>query len=58
MAKYLNPFTDIGFKRLFGQEFSKALLIDFLNNLLEGEKKIVGLLAGGTSGKSSVRRWH
>ena len=43
MAKYLNPFTDIGFKRIFGQEFSKPLLIDFLNNLLEGEKKIVEL---------------
>lgn len=43
MAKYLNPFTDIGFKRIFGQEFSKPLLIDFLNNLLEGEKKIVDL---------------
>ncbi len=27
MAKYINPFTDWGFKRLFGQEFSKDLLI-------------------------------
>ena len=37
MAKYINPFTDWGFKRLFGQEFSKDLLISFLNDLLEGE---------------------
>ena len=28
MGKYINPFTDWGFKRLFGQEFSKDLLID------------------------------
>ena len=29
MATYMNPFTDVGFKRIFGQEFSKPLLIDF-----------------------------
>ena len=40
MGKYINPFTDIGFKMLFGQELSKILLIDFLNNLLKGERKI------------------
>ena len=37
MARYINPFTDWGFKRLFGQEFSKELLISFLNDLLVGE---------------------
>ena len=37
MGKYINPFTDWGFKRLFGQEFSKPLLISFLNDLLVGE---------------------
>ncbi|MDY3063939.1 MAG: Rpn family recombination-promoting nuclease/putative transposase, partial [Bacteroidaceae bacterium] len=40
MAKFINPFTDVGFKRIFGQEFSKPLLLDFLNNLLVGEKTI------------------
>ena len=40
MGKYINPFTDWGFKRLFGQEFSKDLLISFLNSLLAGEKKV------------------
>ena len=43
MGKYINPFTDIGFKRIFGQEFSKPLLIDFLNNLLVGERQIVDI---------------
>lgn len=33
-AKYLDPFTDFGFKRIFGQEASKPLLRDFLNSLL------------------------
>ncbi len=27
--KYINPFTDYGFKRLFGEEPSKNLLLDF-----------------------------
>ena len=40
MGKYINPFTDWGFKRLFGQEFSKGLLISFLNDLLVGELQV------------------
>ncbi len=34
MAKYINPYTDFGFKKLFGEEGNKNLLIDFLNQLL------------------------
>ena len=40
MARFINPFTDVGFKRIFGQEINKDLLIDFLNALLEGEKRV------------------
>ena len=40
MSTFINPFTDIGFKKIFGQEVSKDLLIDFLNNLLAGERVI------------------
>ncbi len=43
MASLINPFTDVGFKRIFGQEINKDLLIDFLNGLLEGEKHIVDI---------------
>jgi predicted transposase/invertase (TIGR01784 family) len=32
--KYINPFTDFGFKRLFGEEVNKDILLDFLNELL------------------------
>ena len=42
-AKYVNPFTDFGFKKIFGEEASKPLLIDFLNALLPRENKIVSL---------------
>ena len=33
-AKYVNPFTDFGFKKIFGEEASKPMLIDFLTSLL------------------------
>jgi len=36
--KYINPFTDYGFKRLFGEEPNKDLLLDFLNELLKREQ--------------------
>lgn len=36
--KYINPFTDYGFKRLFGEEPNKDLLLDFLNELLKNEQ--------------------
>lgn len=32
--KYINLFTDFGFKKLFGEENSKEYLIAFLNTLL------------------------
>ena len=34
---YISPFTDFGFKKLFGTEPNKDLLIDFLNTLLDKE---------------------
>jgi predicted transposase/invertase (TIGR01784 family) len=42
--KYINPFTDYGFKKLFGEEINKDLLRDFLNELLKEEQgEIVNL---------------
>ncbi|MBQ9471082.1 MAG: PD-(D/E)XK nuclease family transposase, partial [Bacteroidales bacterium] len=38
--RYINPYTDFGFKKLFGSELNKELLISFLNALLEGEQEI------------------
>jgi hypothetical protein len=37
---YVNPLTDFGFKRLFGTEPNKMLLIDFLNVLLPERHRI------------------
>lgn len=33
-TKYINPFTDFGFKRIFGEEDNKDILVDFLNEVL------------------------
>jgi len=42
-SKYLNPYTDFGFKKLFGEEASKDLLVDFLNQLLPQQHQIAEL---------------
>lgn len=38
--KYVNPLTDFGFKKLFGTEPNKILLIDFLNQILPERHQI------------------
>jgi len=57
--KYINPFTDFGFKRLFGSEFNKPLLIDFLNELIGKEAGIIKdltYLSTEQLGKTSIDR--
>lgn len=44
MGKFVNPFTDIGFKIIFGQPASKPFLITLLNELLAGEHRIEDLV--------------
>jgi hypothetical protein len=39
ISKYFNPYTDFGFKKLFGEEGS----IDFLNQLLPAHHQIAQL---------------
>jgi predicted transposase/invertase (TIGR01784 family) len=41
--KYINPYTDFGFKKLFGSDINKDLLIDFLNELIKEQGKIVNI---------------
>ena len=37
MSKFINPFSDFGFKKIFGSEVSKDLIISFLNGVLHEE---------------------
>ncbi len=41
--KYVNLLTDFGFKRVFGTELNKHLLLDFLNTLLPENRQIQDL---------------
>ena len=41
--KYIDPFTDFGFKHIFGTEENSRFLISFLNDLLELDDKIVNI---------------
>lgn len=41
--RYINPLTDFGFKKLFGSEPNKDLLIDFLNQILPDNRQVKDL---------------
>nr|VFK27558.1 MAG: conserved hypothetical protein (putative transposase or invertase) [Candidatus Kentron sp. MB] len=43
ISKYFNPYTDFGFKKLFGEEANKDLLTDFLNQMLPEHHQIAEL---------------
>lgn len=50
--RYINPYTDFGFKKLFGEESSLPFLLDFLNALLK--KNIRKLQLKNTEQQASV----
>ena len=53
MEVFINPYTDYGFKILFGEEKNKHLLISFLNDLLGDREHITDLTFENTEGLSS-----
>ncbi len=50
MPRYINPYTDFGFKKLFGEEANKDLLIDFLNSVLPEKHRIRTVTFRNTEG--------
>ena len=46
--RYVNFYTDFAFKKLFGTEINKDLLISFLNALLQGREEIKEITYLGT----------
>ncbi len=44
VGRFIDPLTDFGFKRIFGSEPNKELLIAFLNELFKGHKTIKDLV--------------
>jgi len=56
---FINPFTDFGFKKIFGEEANKDLLIDFLNGVLSSENQLITELTyknGEQLGESGIDR--
>ena len=43
MGAFIYPFTDWSFKFIFGREENKDILIEFLNDLLQGERVITDI---------------
>lgn len=56
--RYISLLTDFGFKRVFGTEMNKELLMGFLNALFEGEQvvKDVQYLNSGSGDDVLIRR--
>ncbi|MDX2302052.1 MAG: Rpn family recombination-promoting nuclease/putative transposase [Microscillaceae bacterium] len=56
--RFINLFTDYGFKKIFGEEPNKDLLIDFLNKLFQGAERIKDLtyLNNERLGRNSLDR--
>jgi len=54
--KYINPLTDFGFKKLFGTELNKDLLIDFLNQILPKNKKVKELAYSSTDKTGATKK--
>ena len=43
-SRYINPLLDFSFKKIFGSDPNKDLLIDFLNEIFKGRKLIIDLV--------------
>ena len=39
--RFINPKTDIAFKKIFGSEQSKDILISFLNSMLYDSQPVI-----------------
>lgn len=46
--RFIDPLTDFGFKHLLGGEPNKEIIIEFLNAIFVGQKKIVDLVFSPT----------
>jgi len=53
-TRFINPYTNFGFKKLFGEEANKDLLVDFLNQLLPQKHTIKELTFRNVENQSAV----
>ena len=54
-SRYINPYTDFGFKKLFGEEANKELLVGFLNVFLPEKHHIKTLTFCNTEERGEIK---
>ncbi|SDF78661.1 conserved hypothetical protein (putative transposase or invertase) [Dyadobacter soli] len=57
-GRFIDPFTDFGFKRIFGTDANKDILIDFLNVLFEGERQVRDLTFNQNENNAQLSRFR
>lgn len=57
-SPFVNLMSDFGFKRIFGEEESKSLLIDFLNALFMGEIIVEDVLCKAAGNEAFAGRMY
>ncbi len=58
IGRYIDPLTDFGFKKIFGSEANKDLLIAFLNQLFKGRKVIKDLVYNSPEQNGPVKHYR
>ncbi|WEK17464.1 MAG: Rpn family recombination-promoting nuclease/putative transposase [Candidatus Pedobacter colombiensis] len=52
-TRFIDPYSDFGFKHIFGKAPNKSFLISFLNQLLKGRKVVIDIQYNNTEYKGS-----
>ena len=58
IGRFIDPLTDFGFKKIFGSEPNKDLLIAFLNALFKGRKVIKDLVYNAQENNAPVQHYR
>ena len=58
IGRFIDPLTDFGFKRIFGSEPNKDVLMAFLNELLKGRKVIKDLVYNPQENNAPVQHYR
>jgi predicted transposase/invertase (TIGR01784 family) len=58
LPRYIDPYSDFGFKHIFGKLPNKSFLISFLNQILKGRKVVVDIQYNSTEFKGSGKDYR
>ncbi|HMR83948.1 MAG TPA: PD-(D/E)XK nuclease family transposase [Niabella sp.] len=58
ISRYIDLLTEFGFKRIFGTEPNKDLLIAFLNEIFKGRKVICNLVYNPRENNGLIRHYR